>query len=71
MFAFLKQTNMQDKTINESESLHVIQQMIQAAKNKISEDGFMYLLWGWLVLAASLVQFVLIQMHNETIPWVG
>jgi len=56
---------MNDKTISEQEGFLLIQQMIQATKTRISEDGFMYLLWGWLVLIASLTQFVLIQMQSN------
>src|SRR5688500_10481107 len=62
---------MQDKTINEQESLLLIHQMIQAAKTKISEDGFLYLLCGWLVLAASLAQFglLLVNYQYNYITW--
>jgi hypothetical protein len=53
---------MQDKTISEKEGFLIIQQMIQATKTKLSDDGFMYLLWGWLVLAASVLEFVLLRV---------
>ena len=33
--------------------------MINKAKNQFSENGFAYLLWGWVVLFCSLSQFVL------------
>src|SRR5687767_1343311 len=56
---------MQDKTITEKESLLLIHQMIQSAKSKMSDDGFLYLLWGWLVLAASLAEYALIRMDYE------
>ena len=52
---------MNERSISENESLLIIQQMIQATKSRLSEDGFMYLLWGWLVLAASLGEFFLMR----------
>ena len=45
--------------LNEAEGLQIIQQMISQAKQHYSDDSFMYLLWGWLVFAASLGHYVL------------
>jgi hypothetical protein len=36
------------------EKLGVIYSMINNSKTKIRVNGFFYLLWGWLVLIASL-----------------
>jgi hypothetical protein len=41
------------------ESLLVIQSMIDKTKNSVADKSFYFLLWGWLVLIASLGQFVL------------
>ena len=56
---------MLDRPISEKDSLLLIGEMIRATKARISEDGFLYLLWGWLVLAASLGQFVLLQLDYK------
>ena len=45
--------------MTEQESLQVIQQMIQSAKQEFHDKSFYYLLWGWLVFIASIGQFVL------------
>lgn len=50
------------------ESLAIIEQMIQKAKNQFSEDGTLYLLWGWLVLFCSLGQFALDRLGYAR-PW--
>lgn len=42
------------------ESLQVIQTMINTARNQFSENGHLYLLWGWVVLFCSIAQFVLL-----------
>jgi len=36
------------------ESLQIIQQMIQAAKREQKDDGKGWILWGWLLFAASI-----------------
>ena len=38
-----------------SESLAIINGMISTAKNKLADDGFLLIFWGWLVLAAALI----------------
>jgi uncharacterized membrane protein len=50
---------MQEENISGEESLAIIESMINKAKNQFSENGFMYLLWGWVILFCSLAQFIL------------
>ena len=52
---------MENKDINHEESLKVIHEMINLAKNKMNETGFHFLLWGVLVILASLSQFFMIK----------
>lgn len=56
---------------NEQDSLRVIHEMIENSKAKISDNGFFYLLWGWLVLIASLSNFILLKIGFEQawLPW--
>ena len=60
-----------ETTISEKESLKIISEMIEASKNNIKDNGFFYLLWGWLVLAASLLHFILLSTDFKYpfIPW--
>jgi hypothetical protein len=46
---------------SETESLQIIHSMINRAKNRFSEDGFLYLLWGWVVLLCSVTQYMLLK----------
>lgn len=48
-----------EKRINEQESIQIIMNMITAVKQDMYDNSFYYLLWGWLVFAASLSHFVL------------
>jgi hypothetical protein len=46
------------------QSLQLIESMINRAKDKFAEDGFMYLVWGWMVFICSLLQFLLLHVFQ-------
>ena len=48
-----------EKSLSGQEGLEIIQRMINQAKQQYSDDSFMYLLWGWLVFAASIGHYLL------------
>lgn len=50
---------METENFSEQNSLQFIQSMINRAKNKFTENGTLYLLWGFTVLLCCLLQFVL------------
>ena len=54
---------MQSENFSPKDSLLLIDSMINQAKNRCSENGFLYLLWGWLILFCSLGQFILMQLQ--------
>jgi hypothetical protein len=62
---FIKQTDMEnnEKMLSPEESLSMISEMIALAKKSIVDKGFHYLLWGWLVLLASLTDYVLLKLE--------
>jgi hypothetical protein len=62
---------MNQKELSQEDSLRIIQGMIALAKSKINDSGFHFLLWGCLVIAASISQYFMIQsgMGNES-NWV-
>lgn len=45
---------------NEQESLRLITQMINNTKSKFVKDGFYNLMWGYLVLAATVMQYLML-----------
>ena len=45
-------------SMTETESIQLITSMINRAKNRFNETGFLYLLWGWVVLSCCVIQFV-------------
>lgn len=48
-----------EDSLNEKESLDLIAKMINKAKNKFSESGTLYLVWGITILICSVAQFIL------------
>jgi hypothetical protein len=54
--------NNTENNFTPQQSLQLIESMINRAKDRYAEDGYMYLVWGWLVLIGSLLQFILLHI---------
>ncbi len=57
-------------TFSEQDSIRVITEMIENSKSNIKDNSFFYLLWGWLVLIASVTNFALLKMGYFEISWI-
>lgn len=44
------------------QKLQLIYEMIANAKQEINENGFIFLMWGWLVFLSSMVHYIGLQM---------
>ncbi len=57
--------------MTEQESLKIITEMIGNSRAKIRDNGFFYLLWGWMMLSASILNFALIMLDYDKawLPW--
>ena len=65
---------MNEEKFSPEQSLSVIHSMIEKAKNQFSENGHLYLLWGWVVLICSITQFVLlkiVQYEKHYLVWMA
>jgi len=52
--------------MDEKKALDIIEQMISTAKREIRDNGFFYLLWGWLVLLGCIADYImLVIMKSE------
>lgn len=63
---------MANETFSPKDSLQLIDSMINKAQRRFSENGFLYLLWGWIIFACSIGHFLLIQLKwldNPEIIW--
>ncbi len=60
-----------ETTFTEQDGLKVITEMIENSRAKIRDNGFFYLLWGWLVLIAGLSNFILliVGFDKAWLPW--
>lgn len=50
-----------EEDFTHTDSLAVIQAMINKAKDQFSENGHLYLIWGWMILVCSVGHFILIK----------
>src|ERR1700712_2430906 len=58
---------MDPKEVNmtETESLQLITSMINKAKNRFTETGAIYILWGWMILVCCVVQFIALYFFDN------
>jgi hypothetical protein len=52
----------QEKPFSELDSIALIESMINKAKNQFSDNGHLYLLWGWVIFICSAGQFILMNV---------
>jgi hypothetical protein len=57
------------ENISVQESIKIINEMIETARNNVSDNSFHYLLWGWLVLIASAADYYLLSIGLYTYHW--
>jgi hypothetical protein len=60
------------ENFSKEDSLLIIESMVRKAKNQFSENGHLYLLWGWTVFICSLSQFILMyffQLEKAYMVW--
>jgi len=59
---------MEEQQINPEQSLQIIQSMIKRAQNNLSENGFLFIFWGWLVFLSAGAFYYLVSIGFEK-PW--
>ncbi len=52
-----------EESFSPQSSLLLIENMIKTAKNRFSENGHLYLIWGWTIFFCSLFHFVTLKFH--------
>jgi hypothetical protein len=60
--------------LSASESLKLIEGMIYKAQNRFSENGTLYLLWGWTIFFCALVQYFSLKytsFSNASLVWLS
>jgi hypothetical protein len=54
---------MENEKMEPVQSLRLIESMINNARNRFSDNGHLYLLWGWVVLICSVGHFVALKWN--------
>ncbi len=63
--------NMEEKELSPQESLDLIQSMIGRARQRFTDNSFYFLLWGWVVMLASVTHYVVVEYTNFDRPYIG
>lgn len=63
-----KLNTMENKNFN---ALEVIEEMIEKTKNQYSDNGYLYLIWGWLVFAAAIIHYILKEYSQFDYPFIS
>jgi hypothetical protein len=61
---------MEEREINPKESMAIINAMIDTAKNKLADDGFFFIFWGWLITFCAITHYITIRMEIPYGEWV-
>lgn len=56
---------MHENQFSEQDSLRIIREMIDAAKQEQKDDGMGWILWGWLLFAGAVLSYI-----NQYTRWV-
>jgi hypothetical protein len=60
-----------EPTFDQNASLRLIHEMIETSKSNIKNNSVFFLLWGWLVLSAAIIHFILLKVDYQLnwLPW--
>ena len=59
-----------EENFNPEQSLKLINGIIHSAKNKLADDGFHLIFWGWLILVCAMTSYVSVKLNFEAGFWV-
>jgi hypothetical protein len=54
---------MPQESFSPKDSLQLIDSMISQAKNRFTENGFLYLLWGWVIFVCAIFHFTAVKLN--------
>jgi hypothetical protein len=58
-----------EKQMTPEESLNLIGEVISNTRNNLKTDSFFFLLWGWLIIVASLLESVILWNAGRMDEW--
>lgn len=60
---------LQDKPLDPSESLQLIQKFITGTRHNARKSAFGFIFWGALIALAALLQYSLVKFSSFSMPW--
>lgn len=63
-----------EKELTPQASLQLIEGMLNQAKNRFSDNSFLYLLWGWVIFFSAIGHFILLKtqwLKHPEIIWMS
>lgn len=62
---------MDQEKFSQTEALNVIEEMVNSSRYKMKDEAKYFLLWGWMVFAAAVLHFIIINLgvENNWIVW--
>ncbi|MDQ6756816.1 MAG: hypothetical protein M3004_07765 [Bacteroidota bacterium] len=57
--------NVNEKVMTGTESLSIISDMINNARNRFNETGHLYLLWGFVIFICCITQFIMLYFFKN------
>lgn len=61
---------METNNMQPQEGLEIIKAMIMQAKQKLADDGFLLIFWGWLVFISAMFNYISIKLDFYEAYWV-
>ena len=52
-----------EQELTPQQSIALIESMINKVKTRVAENGFLYLLWGWVIFSCALIQFLVLKFQ--------
>ncbi|MEO7312556.1 MAG: hypothetical protein ABIX01_19375 [Chitinophagaceae bacterium] len=59
----------QEEGFTAMDSFKLIESMVGTARNQMTENGHLYLLWGWVIFVCSVGQFLMQQVYHTEKFW--
>lgn len=59
LYSFNNTVYMEEENFSPQQSIDVIQRMISKTKNTVADSSVFFLLWGWVVFIACVLQYIL------------
>lgn len=63
-----------ESSFNEQQGLEVIRDMINSSRQNFSKNAVHFLIWGWSIVIAALIQYIVLLMEsdfNTSYTWFG